>query len=42
MPQAVREAIIEAFQAEGDRTREDGEKVLVEMEKSARYMQETW
>ncbi|KAL2003966.1 hypothetical protein VTN02DRAFT_1262 [Thermoascus thermophilus] len=50
MPQALREALIEAFQhpykgQEGavDRySRQDAEKYLMEMEKVGRYKQETW
>ncbi|ORY15189.1 sulfite reductase flavo protein alpha-component [Clohesyomyces aquaticus] len=42
MPQAVREALIEAFQNEGGMSREDAEAYLIGMEKSGRYKQETW
>jgi sulfite reductase alpha subunit-like flavoprotein len=42
MPQAVREALIEAFQKEGSMEREDAEAYLTGMEKSGRYKQETW
>ncbi|KAF2819368.1 NADPH dependent diflavin oxidoreductase-like protein 1 [Ophiobolus disseminans] len=42
MPQAIREALIEVFQSEGEMEREDAEKYLVGMEKSGRYKQETW
>ena len=42
MPQAVREALIEAFQSHGSLTREDAEAYLVGMEKTGRYKQETW
>ncbi|KAF2686227.1 sulfite reductase flavo protein alpha-component [Lentithecium fluviatile CBS 122367] len=42
MPQAVREALIETFQAEGGMEREAAEAYLVSMEKSGRYKQETW
>jgi len=42
MPQAVREALIEAFQEHGNMDREDAENYLVSMEKSGRYRQETW
>ena len=42
MPQAVREALIEVFQAEGSLSREDAENYLLTMEKEARYKQETW
>jgi sulfite reductase alpha subunit-like flavoprotein len=42
MPQAVREALIETFQAHGDTDREGAEAYLVGMEKSGRYKQETW
>ncbi|KAL5117596.1 NAPDH-dependent diflavin reductase [Pleosporales sp. CAS-2024a] len=42
MPQAVREALIEAFQQHGDMQREAAEQYLVAMEKSGRYNQETW
>jgi len=42
MPQAVREALIEVFQQEGNQSREDAEAYLVGMEKSGRYKQETW
>jgi sulfite reductase alpha subunit-like flavoprotein len=42
MPQAVREALIEAFQGHGSMDREGAEDYLVSMEKSGRYRQETW
>ena len=42
MPQAVREALIEAFQEHGNMDREGAEDYLVSMEKSGRYRQETW
>lgn len=45
MPQAVREALIEAFQAPlGDsaESRQAAEKYLIDMEKVGRYKQETW
>jgi sulfite reductase alpha subunit-like flavoprotein len=42
MPQAVREALIEAFQEHGKMDREGAEVYLVAMEKSGRYRQETW
>ncbi|KAF2730666.1 riboflavin synthase domain-like protein [Polyplosphaeria fusca] len=42
MPQAVREALIEAFQSHGSMTREEAEAYLVGMEKTGRYKQETW
>ncbi|KAE8354287.1 hypothetical protein BDV28DRAFT_87587 [Aspergillus coremiiformis] len=47
MPQAVREALIEAFQngggIEDERfSREEAEEYLLGMEKSGRYKQETW
>jgi sulfite reductase alpha subunit-like flavoprotein len=42
MPQAVREALIEAFQEHGSMDREGAEAYLVSMEKSGRYRQETW
>ncbi|EFE36519.1 uncharacterized protein ARB_04040 [Trichophyton benhamiae CBS 112371] len=45
MPQAVREALIEAFQAPlGDsaESRQMAEKYLIDMEKVGRYKQETW
>ncbi|KAF2248356.1 NADPH dependent diflavin oxidoreductase-like protein 1 [Trematosphaeria pertusa] len=42
MPQAVREALIEAFQTHGSLSREDAEAYLVDMEKTGRYKQETW
>ena len=42
MPQAVREALIEVFQSEGNLSRDDAEAFLVSMEKSGRYKQETW
>jgi len=42
MPQAVREALIEAFQEHGAIDREGAEKYLVSMEKDGRYRQETW
>ncbi|KAE8405908.1 hypothetical protein BDV37DRAFT_244305 [Aspergillus pseudonomiae] len=47
MPQAVREALIEAFQNGGATdaerfSREEAEEYLLGMEKSGRYKQETW
>lgn len=42
MPQAVREALIEVCQANGDMSREEAEAYLAGMEKSGRYKQETW
>ncbi|KAF5864335.1 NAPDH-dependent diflavin reductase [Aspergillus alliaceus] len=47
MPQAVREALVEAFQNGGERegerfSREEAEEYLLGMEKSGRYKQETW
>jgi sulfite reductase alpha subunit-like flavoprotein len=42
MPQAVREALIEAIQTHGSTTREEAEAYLAGMEKSGRYKQETW
>ncbi|KAJ5663374.1 hypothetical protein N7507_004105 [Penicillium longicatenatum] len=48
MPQAVREALIEAFQNGGapvpgqPYTRSQAEEYLISMEKSGRYKQETW
>lgn len=42
MPQAVREALIEVFQQEGQMTRAEAEAYLVNMEKDSRYKQETW
>jgi sulfite reductase alpha subunit-like flavoprotein len=42
MPQAVREALIEAFGKHGNLSRDDAEAYLVAMEKSGRYKQETW
>ncbi|KAG9189371.1 hypothetical protein G6011_06239 [Alternaria panax] len=42
MPQAVREALIEAFQEHGGMDREAAENYLVGMEKGGRYRQETW
>lgn len=42
MPQAIREALIEVFQGEGGVEREEAEKLLLAMEKSGRYKQETW
>ncbi|KAF1972815.1 sulfite reductase flavo protein alpha-component [Bimuria novae-zelandiae CBS 107.79] len=42
MPQAIREALIEAFQSHGSMEREQAEAYLVAMEKSGRYKQETW
>lgn len=42
MPQAIREALIEAFQQHGNLNREAAEASLVAMEKSGRYRQETW
>ncbi|KAF2456439.1 NADPH dependent diflavin oxidoreductase-like protein 1 [Lineolata rhizophorae] len=42
MPQAIREALIECFQVRGSLDRIKAESVLVEMEKSGRYKQETW
>ncbi|KAF1997070.1 sulfite reductase flavo protein alpha-component [Amniculicola lignicola CBS 123094] len=42
MPQAIREALIEAFEKHGALDREGAEAYLVGMEKSGRYKQETW
>ncbi|OCK81097.1 NADPH dependent diflavin oxidoreductase-like protein 1 [Lepidopterella palustris CBS 459.81] len=42
MPQAVRESLIEVFQQQGGRSRDDAEAYLVAMEKNGRYKQETW
>lgn len=42
MPSAVREALIEVFESEGDKERDEAEKYLAGMEKSGRYKQETW
>ncbi|KAL1605156.1 NAPDH-dependent diflavin reductase [Paraconiothyrium brasiliense] len=42
MPQAIREALIEAFQSHGSMEREEAEAYLVKMEKCGRYKQETW
>ncbi|KAH7374313.1 hypothetical protein BKA66DRAFT_422752 [Pyrenochaeta sp. MPI-SDFR-AT-0127] len=42
MPQAIREALIEAFQTHGPMERGDAEAYLVGLEKSGRYKQETW
>jgi len=40
MPTAVREAVIEAFASRESRA--DAEAMLAAMEKSGRYVQETW
>ncbi|KAF2448390.1 sulfite reductase flavo protein alpha-component [Karstenula rhodostoma CBS 690.94] len=42
MPQAIREALIEAFQSHGNLDRTAAEAYLAAMEKSGRYKQETW
>lgn len=42
MPSAVREALIESIQKEGNMSRDDAEGYLVRMEKEGRYKQETW
>ncbi|KIV99399.1 uncharacterized protein PV09_08942 [Verruconis gallopava] len=42
MPQAVREALIEVFQKEGEMERSDAETYFTRMEKGGRYKQETW
>jgi sulfite reductase alpha subunit-like flavoprotein len=42
MPLAVREALIEVFQKEGNMIRSDAESYLAKMEKDGRYKQETW
>jgi sulfite reductase alpha subunit-like flavoprotein len=42
MPQAVREALVEVFQNEGEMARYDAEDYLAKMEKDGRYKQETW
>jgi sulfite reductase alpha subunit-like flavoprotein len=42
MPQAVREALIEVFQKEGNLDRAAAEAFLIRMERTARYKQETW
>jgi sulfite reductase alpha subunit-like flavoprotein len=42
MPQAIREALIEAFQSHGGLERTAAEEYLAGIEKSGRYKQETW
>lgn len=42
MPQAIREALIEAFQTHGNLERTAAEAYLAAIEKSGRYKQETW
>ncbi|KAI9676179.1 MAG: NAPDH-dependent diflavin reductase [Caeruleum heppii] len=42
MPQAVREALIEVFETEGQTSRATAEDWLLKMEKDGRYKQETW
>ena len=42
MPQAVREALIEAFETHGKLNRQAAEAQLARMEKEGRYQQETW
>jgi sulfite reductase alpha subunit-like flavoprotein len=42
MPQAVREALIEAIEKESPMSREDAQAYLLNMEKNNRYRQETW
>lgn len=42
MPQAIREALIEVFQEEGNLSRDEAEAYFVRMEKNGRYKQETW
>jgi sulfite reductase alpha subunit-like flavoprotein len=42
MPQAIREALIEAFETHGNLEREAAEVYLATMEKNGRYKQETW
>jgi sulfite reductase alpha subunit-like flavoprotein len=42
MPQAIREALIEAFESHGNLEREAAEAYLTTMEKNGRYKQETW
>lgn len=42
MPLAVREALIEVFQREGEMERTDAERYFTQMEKDKRYKQETW
>ena len=42
MPQAVRHALTEIFQKQGNMTLVDAEAYLARMEKEGRYKQETW
>ena len=42
MPIAVREALVDVLKDEGNMQQESAEEVLKAMEKSGRYMQETW
>lgn len=42
MPQAVREALMEVFQEKGEMGREEAKEYLKAMERSSRYLQETW
>jgi sulfite reductase alpha subunit-like flavoprotein len=42
MPQAVRQALIDAFAKEGEMAVEDATAFLVKLEKEERYKQETW
>jgi sulfite reductase alpha subunit-like flavoprotein len=42
MPQAVRQALIDAFAQEGEMAVEDATAFLAKLEKEGRYKQETW
>jgi sulfite reductase alpha subunit-like flavoprotein len=42
MPQAVREALVETIQKEGNMWRADAQGYFARMEKEGRYKQETW
>jgi len=42
MPIAVREALVDVLRDEGNMQQESAEEVLGAMEKSGRYLQETW
>jgi sulfite reductase alpha subunit-like flavoprotein len=42
MPQSVRQALIDAFEKEGEMAVEDAKAFLAKMEKDGRYKQETW
>jgi sulfite reductase alpha subunit-like flavoprotein len=42
MPQAVQQALVDAFATEGEMAVEDAKAFLAKLEKEGRYKQETW